>query len=143
MEAHYFFTDNLIPFGGASNCPKSRIKLTPDNPYFNCTEFAQGPFVAIEVGGGTTSTPTTGPITAFAMGWMVGVRHPNASNASWNFGVGFRVDPSAQFLGPGIVANQPLPLGEVPTNPVRTIKQPSYGVMLVSSFSFVSPLNAP
>jgi hypothetical protein len=29
-----------------------------------------------------------------------------------------------------------LPPGELPTNPVRTIKQPSYGVMLLSSFSF-------
>src|SRR5206468_997257 len=87
----------------------------------SCTEVAQGPFVAIEAGGVTDAAK--GPITAYALGWMVGMRHRDSwslpSNASWNLGVGFRIEPAARFLGEGIVANQPLPPGESPSA-VRT-----------------------
>jgi hypothetical protein len=63
------------------------------------------------------------------------MRHPNTSNASWNFGVGFRIEPGAKFLGEGIVPNQPLPPGET-VSPVRTRRDTSYGLMLLSSFAF-------
>jgi hypothetical protein len=66
---------------------------------------------------------------------MFGMRHPYSSSASWNFGVGFRIEPGTKFLGDGIVANQPLPPGESIT-PVRTITEASYGLMLLSSFAF-------
>jgi hypothetical protein len=139
LEAHYFLYDmSLVPFRGwleiegPGRCGK--------NTY--CTEMADGPFVAIEVGGGTSATPATnGPITAFAMGWMVGLHHPKLdakgnlvadNNMSWNFGLGFRVDPKAQVLGDGLVANMPLPPGDS----IRYKTEPRYGIMLLSSFSF-------
>jgi hypothetical protein len=118
---------------------------TKDNPtgtnsssINNCTEWAHGPFVAIEVGGGTSATPSAnGPITGYAMGWMIGFRHPNSASSSstqsWNFGLGLRVDPKAQILGDGIVANGPLPAGETA---IRYKTEPRVGVMLLSSFSF-------
>jgi hypothetical protein len=43
------------------------------------------------------------------------------------------VNPNAQTLGDGLVANAPLPAGETA---IRFKTQPLYGVMLVSSFSF-------
>jgi len=142
LEAHYFLRDYLLPFGGfKDNCPKAApgsvvAGQTPN--WLNCTELGHGPFVAIEVGSGTGDA-AKGPVTAYALGWMVGMRHPNASstssNVSWNFGVGFRVEPGARFLGEGIVANQPLPPGET-VSPVRTRSGTAYGVMLLSSFGF-------
>jgi hypothetical protein len=95
---------------------------------------ATGPFVAVEIGGGTSASTNAGPITGYALGWMVGLHHPSASaTSSWNFGVGFRVDPQAKILGDGFVANQPPPPGETA---VRFKTEPRYGVMLLSSFSF-------
>jgi hypothetical protein len=141
LEAHYFLRDYLLPIGGfKENCPKpapGNAVAGQDTKWLNCTELGHGPFVAIEVGSGTTDA-AKGPVTAYALGWMVGMRHPNASsssNLSWNFGVGFRIEPGARFLGEGIVANQPLPLGES-ISPVRTRRDTAYGVMLLSSFGF-------
>ena len=126
LEAHYFLRDYRFGFNKTGIC-------APDDP-LNCTELAHGPFVAIEVGGGNTATPAaSGPITAYAMGWMVGMRHSNASTASWNFGLGLRVNPKSQILGDGIYANQLLPAGETA---IRYKTEPRYGVMLLSSFSF-------
>ena len=100
LEAHYFVKEWLPQ-------PKC-IDL-------NCNEYAIGPFVAIEVGGGATATPTTGPITGYALGLMVGLHHPTTdpklANSSWNFGVGLRVDPSATVFSDGVRANQPPPPG--------------------------------
>jgi len=131
LEAHYFLRGHLLGFGAGTPC------AVGGTPTLNCTELAHGPFVALEIGGGSSAAPAaSGPITAFAMGWMVGMRHPGyapTNNSSWNFGVGLRVDPKAQVLGDGIVANQPLPPGET-TIRYKTI--PRYGVMLLSSFSF-------
>src|SRR5205085_308945 len=100
LEAHYFF----LEWPAYKNCA-----VYGD---YNCNDVATGPFVAIEAGNGTTSSGN-GPITGYALGWMVGLHHPNAnaadsktSNASWNFGVGLRVDPAAKVLGDGIVANR-------------------------------------
>jgi hypothetical protein len=67
---------------------------------------------------------------------MIGFRHPNASTSSatssWNFGIGLRVDPKAQVLGDGLVANQPLPA----MDSIRYKTEPRPGIMLLSSFSF-------
>ena len=132
LEAHYFLRDYKFAFGNRDNC---MVGATYVN--INCTELAHGPFVAIEVGGGSTGTPKDGLVTAFAMGWMVGLRHPGASlenkNSSWNFGLGLRVTPNSQILGDGIIANQPLPPGETV---IRYKNEPRYGVTLLSSFSF-------
>jgi hypothetical protein len=146
LEAHYFLRDYLFPTMGTwrdTNCRKLTPEEAKREPVdLNCTELGHGPFVAIEVGSGTGDV-AKGPVTAYALGWMVGMRHPNASgsmsNVSWNFGVGFRIEPGARFLGEGIVANQPLPLGET-VSPVRTRSGTAYGVMLLSSFGFTSGL---
>jgi len=130
LEAHYFFREWALPFM-RNGCTGSGL-----DP-LNCTDAALGPFVAIEVGDGSNSTPAAnGPITAYAMGLMAGFRHPNlpgaTPNSSWNFGVGLRVDPKAQVLGDGLVADQPLPAGDS----IRYKTEPRLGVMLLSSFSF-------
>lgn len=99
--------------------------------------------MAIEVGGGGSAAPSAnGPITAYALGAMVGFRHLNVSDSgvptnnntsSWNFGVGLRIDPHAQVLGGGFVANAPPPAGETT---IRYQTEPRLGIMLLSSFSF-------
>ena len=102
----------------------------------NCTELAHGPFVAIEFGGGNTAGATNGPISGYAIGWMVGMRHPwddPTRKSSWNFGLGVRVTPAGKVLGDGINANQALPAGETA---IRYKQEPRYGVMLMSTFSF-------
>jgi hypothetical protein len=68
---------------------------------------------------------------------MIGL-HNTDKNApvkttSWNFGVGLRIDPSAQILGDGFVPNQPPPNGETA---IRYKTEPRAGIMLLSSFSF-------
>jgi hypothetical protein len=92
---------------------------------------AIGPFVAIEVGGGATATPTTGPITGYALGLMVGLHHPTTdpklAHSSWNFGVGLRVDPSATVFSDGVRANQPHPPG-ITTADQLLKKEPLYGL---------------
>lgn len=135
LEAHYFLRDYMLPIGNPASCRKLASAGQVD--YINCTELAHGPFVAVEVGGGSAGTPKAdGLITAIAMGWMVGLRHPASSpdsKSSWNFGLGLRVTPNSQILGDGIIANQPLPAGETL---IRYKNEPRYGVTLLSSFSF-------
>ena len=104
-------------------------------------DWGHGSFVAIEAGSGNGSEVING----YALGWMIGFRqrswswdphsgwNASYSTSSWNFGVGVRVDPKAQVLGDGVVANAPLPPGETT---VRLKTVPRYGVLLVSSFSF-------
>jgi hypothetical protein len=141
LESHYFFpgTSSGLYFRPPGGCTKSDNTANP-----NCTEWAWGPFIAIEVGDGTTAptSSTTGSIAAFALGMMVGLHHPTVDStghvvpndkSSWNFGIGLRVDPAAQVLGAGFVANQPPPPNETV---VRYQKEPRAGVMLLSSFSF-------
>jgi hypothetical protein len=104
LEAHYFFAE-WPPYLGCLG--------------LNCTDLATGPFVAIEVANGATASPdATGLITGYALGWMVGMHHPWAAtpdseltNSSWNFGLGLRVDPSAEVLGDGVLPNHPPPPG--------------------------------
>jgi hypothetical protein len=145
LEAHYFLRDYLLSYGPVNTCPlKQGYRPHRYVEVPTCTELAHGPFVAVEVGGATGADPVKGPITAYALGWMVGMRHrdslsSSSPNTSWNFGVGFRIEPGARFLGEGIVANQPLPLGES-VSPVRTRSGTAYGVMLLSSFGFTSGL---
>jgi hypothetical protein len=60
VEAHYFF--KARQFGGPP-CAST-------DPFFilNCTEPATGPFVSIEIGGGTSAAPAAnGPITGYAL----------------------------------------------------------------------------
>ncbi len=136
LEAHYFFRDWPIPFV-RNGCTAAAVKLY----LFPCTDPAIGPFVAIEVGGGSSSSPAANaPITAFALEGMVGFRHLDPSKvanknttSSWNFGIGLRVDPRAQVLGDGFSANQPPPPGETA---IRYKTEPRYGIILLSSFSF-------
>ena len=121
LESHYFFVPNYslatVPQGACGH----------------------GPFVAIVAGSSGSNV-----ISAYALGWMIGLREPtwtytnNAwkatyGSSSWNFGLGVRIDPSVQVLGDGVVANLPLPAGETA---VRFKNVPSYGLIMVSSFSF-------
>jgi hypothetical protein len=69
LEAHYFFKAREI--GQNSSCKVKNSFVDA----INCTDLATGPFVAIEIGGGSNATPNSGPITGYALGWMVGVRH--------------------------------------------------------------------
>jgi hypothetical protein len=135
LEAHYFL--RTFDFLNQRRMPRvDDCRDYKSNLY--CMEIAHGPFVAIEVGGGTSSTlGAKDAITGYALGWMVGLRHPNSltPNSSWNLGLGVRVDPNAKVLGDGIVVNQPLPVGET-ANPVRLKQSPRVGLMLLSSFSF-------
>jgi hypothetical protein len=132
LEAHYFLRDWTLSNLTGKKAPCSR---TEGDRY--CMEVATGPFVAVQVGNGTSAVPGDKDIiTAYALGWMVGLRHPHlttSDTSSWNFGVGVRVDPSTKLLGDGIVANQPLPAGETA---IRYKNEPRFGLMLLSSFSF-------
>jgi len=126
LESHYFFVPTKpLPIFGV--------------PAY---DWGHGPFVAIVA----DTSGSNSVISAYALGWMVGLRQPTwdlsdiknpkvtySSTASWNFGVGLRIDPSVQVLGDGIVANRPLPAGETA---VRFKNVAGYGVMLISSFSF-------
>jgi hypothetical protein len=138
LESHYFFAlpaETTTVFGNFG--PPGMCKIS------NCTEWAWGPFIALEVGDGTNATPTgSGSIAALAMGMMIGLHHPTfdpktklqvPDKSSWNFGIGVRVDPAAQVLGPGFAANQAPPAGETA---IRFQKEPRAGIMLLSSFSF-------
>jgi hypothetical protein len=144
LEAHYFLRDYTFDFGGSMKGPGG-CTAAAQNGFINvnCTEIAHGPFIAIEVGDGSTSTPAAaGPITAYALGWMVGLHHPKfdpttgkpvADNTSWNLGVGLRVNPKGQILGDGFAANAAPPNGETA---IRYKTEPEAGIMLLSSFSF-------
>lgn len=130
LEAHYFLMSRRLSVGERNACANNY-----PGSWINCTELAHGPFVAVEIGGGNSATTTAGPITGYALGWMVGMRHPNqtpASSMSWNFGVGLRVTPNAKRLGDGLFENQPLTPGDT----IRFKTEPRYGVMLMSGFSF-------
>jgi len=131
LEAHYFFNQGNFPWLGNWN-----------------STWGTGPFVAIEIGSSSAAPTAGGPITAYGLGWMVGFREPTkwdysnpnnpkpvytgTGNLSWNLGLGLRVDPRAQVLGDGLVANQPLPPGDQ----IRYRTLPRYSLMIVSSFGF-------
>jgi hypothetical protein len=134
LEAHYFFVakeKEAVKKACASNPPSS---ISPFD-WINCTVVATGPFVALEVGSSSGSSSSSGVITGYALGWMVGLQHPNAPKtvvSTWNLGIGLRVDPKAQVLGDGLVLNQPLP----PMDSIRFKTEPRLGLMLLSSFGF-------
>ena len=129
LEAHYFLKAREV--GQTTYCLSHGVF-----DWINCSIVATGPFVAIEIGGGATSaTGAGGPVTGYALGWMVGLQHPTSlpkSTSSWNLGIGLRVDPRSQVLGDGLVVNQPLPAGDS----IRLKTEPRLGLMLLSSFSF-------
>jgi hypothetical protein len=66
LEAHYFLREwgFLNTTGRKGDCSK-----TTGDPW--CMQVATGPFVAIVVGGGSTSKPAAdGLVTAYAGGWL-------------------------------------------------------------------------
>jgi hypothetical protein len=150
LEAHYFFTNWDYPavvynkMTGQNACSPGNSNQQPYTDPTNCNKVGIGPFIAIEVGGasGTTAVNTNTPITSFAMGVMVGLHHPKlkadgtvdpTDHSSWNFGIGFRVDPTAKVLGDGFYPNLAPPPGETA---IRYKTEPRAGVILLSSFSF-------
>jgi hypothetical protein len=128
FESHYFFVPPATSILG------SALPIT----------WGHGPFIAIDASTDASSISTVSS-TVFAgisVGWLVGFRRltplsittASADNNSWNFGVGFHVNPKGTVLGDGIVANMPLPAGE--NNPVRFKSEPRYGVILLTSYGF-------
>jgi hypothetical protein len=123
LESHYFFVPTKTWLFG----------VVPP------LDWGHDPFVAIVANSGGNNV-----VTAYALGWMVGLRQPTwdlttgkatySSSASWNLGIGLRIDPAVQVLGDGITANAPLPAGESTYVRLKTVQ--GYGLMLVSSFSF-------
>jgi hypothetical protein len=129
---------------GVSLVGESHYFFVPNNTFFGVPagDWGTGPFVAIDA----STNNNNSVISGYSIGWMIGFRSiswaqdPNSrqllptfsATSSWNFGVGFRVDPNAQVLGDGIVANAPLPAGDT----VRFKNEARYGIMLLSSFSF-------
>src|SRR5580704_8984543 len=88
LEAHYFIRDYEWP---AANM----MKAVTCNLSFCNVAVGVGPFVAIEINGGSSASPAAGgPITGYALGAMVGFHHLKPTtdtkddNSSWNFGVG-------------------------------------------------------
>jgi hypothetical protein len=127
FETHYFFVPPATQLLG------SALPIT----------WGHGPFIAVDAS--TSATTGSAVVAGISLGWMVGFRRLTlpatqaqpvavADNNSWNFGIGFRVDPRGTVLGDGIVANMPLPAGE--TNPVRLKSEPRYGVMFLTSYAF-------
>lgn len=103
LETHYF-----IPFG------KSRLQ-------------GIGPYVSFDPGS------ESDPMRSVGAGIMYGGRYDAKKTKSFNIGIGWAVDNKIKVLGDGILANQPLPAGEVE---IRYKKVSRHGLMALLSFSF-------
>lgn len=109
LESHYFFTPG-----------KSFVGLVASR------KWGIGPFIALQPG-------TDEIIEAVGGGIMVGFQRSEDSAGSWNFGIGFIVDPSVRVLGDGVKENEPLPGNETE---VRYKNTSQGGVLFVTSFAF-------
>ena len=136
LESHYFFQPPATQILGSAQ------PIT----------WGYGPFIAVDASMDSSVTTSSGIFAGISLGWMVGFRRistlatptnlppgtqatQQADNHSWNFGVGLHINPKANVLGDGIVANMPLPAGEA-TSPIRLKSEPRYGVILLTSFGF-------
>lgn len=129
LESHYFFTPHGNFLFGLENdiCPRSRSAKQGEAS--SCTDridFGFGPFVAVQPGSGAI-------IDAVGAGLMVGLRRRGEGNDSFNFGIGMLYDVDTRVLGPGIVANQPLPPGETQ---IRYQRREQASILFLSSFTF-------
>jgi hypothetical protein len=118
LEAHYFFEPDAELWGTG----------------LKHNQWGWGPFVAIQPG-------TQNIVEAVGVGLMIGFKRaalmakekaPERGD-SFNLGMGLLVNPNAQVLGDGIVANQPLPAGETD---VRLKTTTELGWLFVFSYSF-------
>lgn len=121
LESHYFFKPCQNPNG--TPMAKENCSLP-----FGLTggDFGWGPFIALQPG-------TDNIIEAVAIGGMVGFRRPGTGTESFNLGLGVVIDPNTRILGDGIVANEPLPVGETT---IRYKEKMQTGVLLLASFGF-------
>lgn len=118
LESHYFFTP----------CGRSllgRKNLCSDNAESEKLQWGAGPFIALQPGGENV-------IDAIGMGLMIGFRRGQTSQ-SFNFGIGYVVDPNTKVLGNGISEDQPLPAGETE---IRLKETAQSGLLFLASFSF-------
>lgn len=123
LESHYFFTPcRAFVFRSLGENSCTRGKPDPDK-----TEWGFGPFIALQPGG------EENVIEAIGMGLMVGFRKNPATTQSFNFGIGYVVDPNTRVLGDGIVQDQPLPAGETE---IRYKETSQSGLLFLASFSF-------
>lgn len=132
LETHYFFVPNAqfmnIDLLGFS-------KLNPKD-FFDLKkgDWGHGPFVAVQPG-------TENIIESIGLGWMIGFKRAKIVGASigkelgdsFNLGVGIMVNPNAKVLGDGIMANQPLPVGETS---IRLKTTTEIGYLVTFSYSF-------
>lgn len=72
--------------------------------------FAHGPFASVQ------SSSSSSSIASFGLGWMFAWSDPIEDHLtdtkSWNLGVGILLEGESKYLGDGLRANQPLPVGE-------------------------------
>lgn len=85
-----------------------------------------GPFVGIQNGSNEI-------IESIGGGLMLGFRRSETATDSFNFGIGFVVDPSVKILGDGMKENQPLPEGETQ---IRFKETSQWGALLMISYAF-------
>ncbi|MBL8750432.1 MAG: hypothetical protein JNK78_14815 [Planctomycetes bacterium] len=85
-----------------------------------------GPFVAIKMGENDL-------IDEAGLGWMLGLRRRVEDTNSFNIGVGVMVDPDAEVLADGFIANQPAPAG---ATDVATKKEERFSFAIVFSYTF-------
>ncbi len=85
-----------------------------------------GPFVAIKTGENDL-------IDEAGLGVMVGFRRTIEDTNSFNIGVGVMVDPDAEVLADGFIANQPAPAG---ATDVATKKEERFSFAIVFSYTF-------
>lgn len=119
LESHYFFT------------PEFNFGINTQNSVFGVKagSWGWGPFVAVQPGSKEI-------IEAIGFGFMLGFKRNNENadpGSSWNFGLGYVVDPNVQVLGDGLTANAELPEGE---DAIRFKEVSQSGLLVLISFSF-------
>ncbi|WP_423604173.1 hypothetical protein [Sphingomonas sp. MS122] len=126
LESHYFFTPCGRVFGinglGRNECTIENGRVKSRAP----ASWGIGPFVALQPGDENV-------IEAIGMGFMIGFRKNPETTQSFNFGIGYVVDPNTRVLGDGVLQDQPLPVGETE---IRYKETAQSGLLFLASFSF-------
>lgn len=135
LESHYFFTPcgSFLSFIslGHNHCARDenkRLLRDKDGRLIRgATDWGIGPFIALQPGG------EENVIEAIGLGLMVGFRKNPDTTQSFNFGIGYVVDPNTRVLGDGIRQDQPLPVNETE---IRYKETSQDGLLFLASFSF-------
>lgn len=126
LETHYFLTP-CGRFLFRQNACEWRYDATGQTwKEAVMPDWGVGPFIALQPGGDEDV------IDAIGMGLMVGFRRGDTSH-SFNFGVGYVIDPNTKVLGSGIKEDMALPGGETE---IRLTETSQSGLLFLASFSF-------